>query len=47
MKKIFIDAKTKNQARKICPWACKIVKAEGGYWCFESADDWHIWKAQK
>ena len=31
----------------LCPWACKTVKVEGGYMCFESHADFETWKDQK
>ena len=46
MRKAFVDG-TRYQARKVCPWACKISKVEGGYMAFESLDDYRTWKNQK
>lgn len=43
----FIQAKTAAEARKLAPWAAKVVKAEGGYMAFESITDYKTWKAQK
>lgn len=42
-----IEAKTAKEARKIAPWADKIVKVEGGYLAFESVSEYKIWKNQK
>lgn len=42
-----INAKTAAQARKLAPWAAKIVKVSGGYRAFESIADYVTWKAQK
>lgn len=42
-----INAKTAAQARKLAPWAAKIVKVSGGYRAFESIADYMTWKAQK
>jgi len=47
MRKEFVQTKTRKEAAKACPWASKIVKVVGGYWCFESWDDYEIWKNQK
>lgn len=47
MKSQFVEAKTKKQAAKKCPWAEKIVKVEGGYHCFEINQDYLVWKNQK
>lgn len=47
MKKQFVAVKTRKEAKKECPWAEKIVKADGGYLCFESYQDYLLWKRQK
>ncbi len=47
MRNQFTEAKTKKEAADKCPWAEKIVKVEGGYHCFESAQDYKTWKNQK
>ena len=47
MRKEFIEAETRIEARKQAPWAANITKAEGGYWAFESYEDYRIWKNQK
>ena len=41
------ETKSRKKAQQECPWACKIVRVEGGYKCFESIDDYKIWKNQK
>ena len=43
----FIPATTAAQARKLAPWAAKVVKVDGGYMAFESVADYMTWKAQK
>lgn len=43
----FVECKYRYQALKECPWASKIVKVFCGYKCFESLDDYKIWKNQK
>ena len=42
MRKTFVECKSRATAKRRCPWACKIIKAEGGYWCFESITDYII-----
>jgi len=49
MREVFISydtAKTNEAAKTIAPWAYKIVRVEGGWLAFESADDYHTWKSQ-
>ena len=43
----FTQAETRYRARKECPWAEVIVKVVDGYICFESKQDYKIWKKQK
>lgn len=47
MKTETITAKSAAEARKIAPWAAKIVKVEGGYMAFESVAAYRTWKGQK
>ena len=47
MKKQYVEVKYYYQAQKICPWASKIIKTEGGFYCFESITDYKTWKDQK
>lgn len=47
MRKQLIEAKTAAQARKLAPWAAKVVKVGGGYMAFESVEDYRVWKKQK
>jgi len=47
MKKEMITASSAKQARKLAPWAAKIVKVEGGYMAFESVSDYQTWRKQK
>jgi hypothetical protein len=47
MKKQFIDCKTYRTAYKRAPWACAVCKVSGGFWAFESADDYSKFKGQK
>ncbi len=47
MRTEFLQAATAAQARKLAPWAAKVVKVDGGYMAFESIADYEMWKAQK
>ena len=47
MRTKFVECGTYYQAAKECPWASKIAKVCGGFMCFESADDYKIWRQQK
>ena len=47
MGQAFIGVNSRKAAAKECPWAAVIVKVDGGYMCFESADDYKTWKNQK
>ncbi len=47
MRTEFIHAKTAAQARKLAPWAAKVIKVSGGYMAFESVSDYETWKRQK
>lgn len=47
MRQQFIECKYRYQAKKACGWAEKIVKVCGGYHCFESYQDYLMWKNQK
>lgn len=46
MRKEFVEVKSRREAKKLMPWASFICKAEAGYWGFESADDYRMWKAK-
>jgi hypothetical protein len=47
MRKEFVECKSRSTAKRRCPWAAKIAKVSGGYLCFESVEDYRIWKQQK
>jgi hypothetical protein len=47
MRKEFVECKSRKTAYKRCPWACAVVKVNGGYMCFESATDYDNFKGQK
>lgn len=47
MRTKFVECGTRYQAAKECPWASKIAKVCGGFMCFESVDDYKIWRQQK
>ncbi len=46
MKTETVTATSAKQARKLAPWAAKIVKVEGGYKAFESVTDYQTWRRQ-
>lgn len=45
--KIFTQTKTLKAALKKYPWACKVIKVDGGYMCFEFLTDYLTWQNQK
>lgn len=47
MKTQSIQAKSLQAAKKLAPWAAKVVKVEGGFMAFESIQDYKTWKNQK
>ncbi|MCK9597881.1 MAG: hypothetical protein M0R06_02500 [Sphaerochaeta sp.] len=47
MRKSFFDCATLAEAKKLAPWAAKIVRVDGGFLAFESPDDYRVWKNQK
>jgi hypothetical protein len=47
MRSQFVECKSRSTAASRCPWAAKIVKVEGGFHAFESAQDYKTWKNQK
>jgi hypothetical protein len=47
MRVIMIGCKTRKTAVKRSPWACKIVKVDGGYMAFESWADYRTWADQR
>ena len=48
MRTYFAQVKTRYQAIKECPFTpSKIAKVYGGFMCFESTNDYKIWKNQK
>ena len=47
MRQEFIGVKTRKQAEKQAPWACKFIKVVGGYMAFESITDYETAKNQK
>lgn len=40
MRKEFIECGARATAKKRCPWACKILKVCGGFYCYESAEEY-------
>lgn len=47
MRTQFVQVKYRYQAIKECSWASKVAKVVGGFYCFESVEDYKIWKNQK
>lgn len=47
MRKEFVPCANRAHAIKLTPWACVIARVTGGFMCFESRDDYAMWKAQK
>ena len=48
MRTMFIQTTTKYRAKKLCPFTPSIIATVcGGFMCFESCSDYHIWKNQK
>lgn len=43
----FIQTDSRYKAKKYCFWAAKVVKVKEGFICFESLQDYEIWKKQK
>lgn len=48
MRTFFAQVETRYQAIKNCPFTpVHIIKVFGGYMCFESDNDYRVWKNQK
>lgn len=47
MRKQFIVCYSRSTAHRLCPWAARVVKVEGGFLCFESVSDYAIWLNQR
>ena len=47
MRQEFVATTSRLVAERKCPWACAVVKVEGGYLCFESSAAAETWQAQK
>ena len=47
MKTELIPAKSAKQARKLAPWAARIIKCDGGYMAFASVTACDTWRRQK
>lgn len=43
----WIVCKTRRTAKRHTPWAAVWLKAEGGWWAFESVTDARIWQQQR
>jgi hypothetical protein len=46
MRKEFVMCQTRSMAARKCPWAVVIAAVDGGFMCFESRDDYQMWKRQ-
>ena len=46
MRKEFVEVPSEAAAIYHCPWASVIVPVFGGFWCFESVEDYDQWLAQ-
>lgn len=46
MRKQFVEYSPEINAYDVCPWASVVEIVEGGWMCFESWDDYNVWKAQ-
>lgn len=47
MRQQFVECRWRSQAIRECPWASKVAKVTGGYMCFESIEDYKVWRNQK
>ena len=47
MRTEFVQCKDRRTAKRRCPWAEYVVKAEGGFQCFESYAAAMQWLNQK
>lgn len=47
MRTEFVDCNSRSTAKRRCPWAAVIARVEGGYRCFESAEDYRLWRKQQ
>lgn len=47
MRQLIVYTISRKQAHDAMPWACKIVKVDGGYMGFESIDDYNTWISQR
>ena len=47
MKTQLIAAKSARQARKLAPWAAKLLQVQEGYMAFESWQDYVTWRNQR
>lgn len=46
-KQFLVGCKSAKAARKLAPWACRVIKVDGGYLAFESNDDAYNWVSQR
>lgn len=43
----FVKTESRYKARKTCLWANVVTKVFEGFMCFESINDYKIWKNQR
>ena len=46
MRREFIEADSREEAKELCPWASTVIEVDGGWMCFESVADAETWEAQ-
>lgn len=47
MRQQFVEVKKWKEAKALMPWACQVIRVEGGYMGFESWKEYKIWLTQK
>lgn len=47
MRKQFVQCDSRRDAYKECPWASKVTKVKDGFVCFESVNDYKLFKTQR
>ncbi|KKN50290.1 hypothetical protein LCGC14_0634420 [marine sediment metagenome] len=47
MREVFLEVKTRRTAVRRAPWACKVLKVDGGYMAWESWANYELWLRTK
>jgi hypothetical protein len=48
MRQTFVaTTAARSTMRRRYPWAAVIARADGGWWLFESPDDYRTWRNQR